>query len=199
MSEGPAGSDRAAGRPVRLLFTCTANRVRSPFAEYAARARLAQLGLPAEIRSAGLLDDDLPPIDEMVDAARRRGYDLTPHRSVSVICDDLEQADLVVPMTGRHVIELVERCPHARAKVLTLREWAAATEQGRGLVEWRPDAVRDWAAGEVASRQVDRLLAGDFDISDPIGGPRRHYRRAAELIDDALAVCCSSLTSAPSD
>lgn len=191
-------SDATADRPVRLLFTCTANRVRSPFAEHAARARLAQLGLPVEVRSAGLLDDDLPPIDEMVDAARRHGYDISAHRSVSVICEDLEQADLVVPMTGRHVVELVDRCPDARPKILTLREWAAASEQGRGLVEWRPEAVRDWAATEVANRRVDRLLVGDFDISDPIGGPRRHYRRAAELIDDALAVCCSSLSSRPS-
>jgi protein-tyrosine phosphatase len=192
-------SDAAADRPVRVLFTCTANRVRSPFAEYAARARLAQLGLRAEVRSAGLLDDGLPPIDEMVDAARRHGYDITAHRSVAVICEDLEQADLVVPMTGRHVVELVDRCPDSRPKILTLMEWAAASEQGRGVVEWRPAAVREWAAAEVANRQVDRLLAGDFDIADPIGGPRRHYRRAAELIDDALALCCSSLPDRPQD
>lgn len=176
-------------RPVRVLFTCTANRVRSPFAEYAARARLEQLGRSAEVRSAGLLEEGRPPIDEMVDAARRFGVDISPHRSASVIAEDLEQADLVVPMTGWHVVELCEVLASARPRILTLKEWAAATEGGRGIPEWTPQSVRDWAAGSVSARRVDGLLGGAFDIADPIGGPRRGYRRAAELIDSALATC----------
>jgi protein-tyrosine-phosphatase len=186
-------------RPVRVLFTCTANRVRSPFAEYAARARLEQLGLSAVVRSAGLLEGGRPAIDEMAAAARRFGYDLSAHRSASVIAEDLDQADIVVPMTGWHVVELCEVLPAARAKILTLREWAAATERDLGILEWNPSSVRDGAARIVSARRVDDLLGGTFDIADPIGGPRRGYRRAAQLIDTTLATCFAPLSRGPND
>lgn len=184
-----------ARREVRILFTCTANRVRSPFAEAAARARLAALDLPAEVRSAGLLEAGRPPIEEMVDAARRVGVDIAEHRSETVIAEDLRQADLVVTMTGEHVVALVGIEPAARPRILTLREWAGAAERGAGLTEWSPGAVRNWADRIVAARGIDEVLSGRHDIADPMGGPRRGYRRAVEIIDEALAVCLAPVAA----
>jgi protein-tyrosine phosphatase len=180
---------------VRVLFTCTANRVRSPFAEAAARVRLHQLGAPAEVRSAGLMDEGRPAVSEMVEVGRTYGYDLSAHRSASVIAEDLRQADVVVPMTGWHVVQLVEVLADARPKILTLAEWAAATAAGRGVGTWSPVEVRAWAADVVGARRVDSLLSGVFDIDDPIGGPRRAYRRAAQQIDEALSSCLEVLAA----
>lgn len=180
---------------VRVLFTCTANRVRSPFAEAAARVRLHRLGAPAEVRSAGLMEEGRAAVAEMVEVGRTYGYDLSTHRSASVIAEDLDQADLVVPMTGWHVVQLVEVLPDARPKVLTLSEWAAATADGKGIGTWSPVEVRAWAATVVGARRVDSLLSGAFDIDDPIGGPRRAYRRAGQQIDDALGACLDVLSA----
>lgn len=184
--------DPAHRREVRLLFTCTANRVRSPFAEYDARARLRQRGLPSEVRSAGLMEAGRAAVQDMAEVAREHGLDLSPHRSETVIAEDLAQADLVVPMTGWHVVQLTEVLPAAQPKIVTLREWAALTTAGHGIGRWTPVEVRNWAAASVAARQVGALLSGEHDIEDPIGGPRRGYRRAAQEIDQALATCLAT-------
>jgi protein-tyrosine phosphatase len=188
----PSREDPAQRREVRLLFTCTANRVRSPFAEHDARRRLQQRGLPAEVRSAGLMEAGRAAVQDMVEVAREHGLDLSPHRSETVIAEDLEQADLIVPMTGWHVVQLVEVLPAAQPRIVTLSEWAALTTAGRGLGRWTPVEVRSWAAASVATRQVGALLSGEHDIEDPIGGPRRGYRRAAQEIDEALVTCLSA-------
>jgi protein-tyrosine phosphatase len=186
---GPSeGGGAAPTRPVRLLFTCTANRVRSPLAAAISRRHLALLGVPAEVYSAGLLEEGLPAVEDMVEVARRFDVDLSPHRSARVNPERLEWADLVVTMTGQHVLDLIGVSPAIRDRTMTLREWAATTGRGRPITLWTPQEVRTWAA-EATGRPIDALLSGDLDVADPIGRPRRFYRRAAEQIDQLLAVC----------
>lgn len=186
----PSGAVPGA-RPVQLLVTCTANRVRSPFAEAAIRRHADQLGLPIEVRSAGLLAGDLPAIAEMVAAANRFGLDLTHHRSTTVDPERLAWADLVVTMTGQHVLDLAGISPECRPRTITLKEWASACAQGRPITDWNPDLVRAWAA-VVADRPLDRLLSGELDVADPIGRPKRFYRRAAQEIDELVRTCFAS-------
>lgn len=127
----------------------------------------------------------------MVAAADRMGLDLRAHRSTTVDPGRLSWADLVVTMTGQHVLDLTGISPECRARTVTLKEWAATSEQGRPIHHWDPEAVRAWAAA-VTDRPLDRLLSGDLDVADPIGRPRRFYRRAAEEIDRLIAQCFSS-------
>lgn len=174
-------------RPVHLLVTCTANRVRSPIAAEIARAHVRRLGLPVEVRSAGRLAAGLPAVDDARWAAGRLGHDLGGHLSRTVDEELLGWADVVVSMTGEHVLDLVGLSADVRARALTLREWAAAAASG-DHPSWTPDAVRSWAA-RVTARPLDVLLSGRVDVADPIGRPRRHYKRAAAEIDELLATC----------
>lgn len=178
-------------RPVHLLVTCTANRVRSPLAAEIVRSHARRLALPVEVRSAGRMAAGLPAVDDAVWAAKRLGHDLRGHVSSTVDLELLAWADLVVSMTGEQVLDLVGLWTGCRSRAITLREWASASASGRVPARWTPDAVRVWAAS-VTDRPLDVLLSGELDVEDPIGRPRRHYKRTAAEIDGLLTACFAS-------
>jgi protein-tyrosine-phosphatase len=84
---------------VSVLFVCTGNTCRSPFAEAVARHEGH-----ADVESAGLsaYAGDRPPEDAIV-VARELGYDLSSHRARPLTEELLERADVVVGMTAAHV------------------------------------------------------------------------------------------------
>jgi protein-tyrosine-phosphatase len=83
---------------VRVLFVCTGNICRSPFAEAVAR------GEGLDVESAGLgAYAGAGPTDDAIAVARELGYDLSSHRARPVTAEMLERADVVVGMTAAHV------------------------------------------------------------------------------------------------
>jgi len=84
---------------MRILFVCTGNTCRSPFAESVAKAE----GHTA-VESAGLsaYAGDQPP-EEAIVVANELGYDLSSHRARPLTEEMLERADVVVGMTAEHV------------------------------------------------------------------------------------------------
>ena len=109
-----------------MLFVCTANRVRSPFAAAVTLRRAGALGLPLHVESAGLLgSDDDQALEQIERQARRYGTDLSDHRSTSVTVELLDSSDLVVTMTGRQIVGLVDLSKPARLKTVAPREWGS--------------------------------------------------------------------------
>jgi protein-tyrosine-phosphatase len=83
---------------VRILFVCTGNTCRSPFAEAVAR------GQGVEAESAGLAADaGAEPPDDAIAVARELGYDLSSHRARTLTDEMVERADVLVGMTAVHV------------------------------------------------------------------------------------------------
>ena len=82
---------------MRLLTVCLGNICRSPAAEAALRA-LA--GPQVLIDSAGTSGrhDGKPPYPPMIEAAARRGLDLTPLRARSFTAEDFARFDLILAM-----------------------------------------------------------------------------------------------------
>lgn len=78
-----------------VLFVCMGNICRSPTAEGVFRAALAQVSLDRAIRidSAGIGDwhVDQPPDRRAIQAANRRGYDLSKLRARQVIAEDFDR------------------------------------------------------------------------------------------------------------
>ncbi len=183
---------------VLVLFVCTANRVRSPFAAAVARRRVAEMGLPLVVGSAGLLGSDHDPAFEQIERqARRYGTDLSEHRSTALTVDMLEASDLVVTMTGRQIIGLVNLSPTAQRKAVTLREWAARSTAGDPITTWTRPAVSQWLTDAV-NRPVDTLFSGTVDVVDPTTRwPHRFGRTAAE-IDRLVGICLDPLSDHPS-
>ena len=106
----------------RVLFVCLGNICRSPTAEFVFRALAAREGLVTEVDSAGTggwhAGEQADP--RTIDHARRRGYDLGPHRARQVTAEDFETYDLVLAMDASNLSNLRKVCPPIRTQKLAL-------------------------------------------------------------------------------
>jgi len=111
----------AAGvRPVRILFVCQGNICRSPFAEAALRARLADPAR-AEIASAGMIPRPGRPTPGFgVAAAGALGLDLAAHRSAWLTRAAAAAASLIVVFDDVNVAAIADRYPDLRTRVVKL-------------------------------------------------------------------------------
>ena len=110
---------------MRLLFVCMGNICRSPSAEGVFRRVLAERApdLSVEIDSAGTHDYHVgnPPDRRAIEAARRRGIDLSTLRARQVSTRDFEWFDLILAMDDENVDELKRRATreyHSRIRLL---------------------------------------------------------------------------------
>lgn len=150
------------------------------------RHRAQALGVEAEIRSAGLLDDGRPAHSSSIDTLAGRGLDITGHRSRRLTAAAVRSADLVLGMAREHVREAVVMVPAAFPKVFTLKE---LVRRGEAIGPRSEDeGVADWLARAHAGRTSAALLGNSAadDIADPIGLPRAAYQRMAEELDVQL-------------
>lgn len=112
-----------------VLFVCSANQCRSPLAEVLLRQALDGAA-PHEswrVESAGTWAvPGLPATEYSRQEARRRGLDLSHHRSQPASCDLLAQFDLVLAMEREHLRELHAACPEQAAKVRLVSEGVGA-------------------------------------------------------------------------
>ena len=101
-----------------VLVMCTANRVRSPFAE-----AILKRVLPAEVQvfSRGVLEGGGRCPGEAVEAARYHQVMLEGHRAKQVSGAELLHADLVLTMELRMAHDLVTRYPALAHRVAPLR------------------------------------------------------------------------------
>jgi protein-tyrosine phosphatase len=158
-----------------ILVVCTGNVCRSPMAEGFLRAALVER-----------LGDDAPPVvsagtagwegagatHEAIAAARERGVDIAAHRARVLSRSLVEDADLVVCMTGEHRVAVADLLPEALERTFTIAELVRLAEAGgtEGTLEERVAAV-------AASR--NGFHRGDPDVRDPLGDPIEGYREVA--------------------
>jgi len=103
----------------RLVFICTGNICRSPYAEYRARA----LGLPAS--SFGLSASTGAPADAIARrCAARRGIDLEPHRAREDADFEILAGDLLLAMEPRQGPLVVARFAAAPCQITLLGLWS---------------------------------------------------------------------------
>lgn len=99
---------------MRILFICMGNICRSPTAEGVFRRLLAERSsLQVEIDSAGTHDYhlDQPPDRRAMEAAMRRGVDLSSLRARQVQRGDFERFDLILAMDRGNYQMLRELAP----------------------------------------------------------------------------------------
>jgi protein-tyrosine phosphatase len=91
----------------RLIFVCSGNICRSPYAQEAAR----RLGIAA-VSCGTHTDNGLPANGSAVRAAAQRGVDLSAHRTTKWEDLVVKKGDIVVAMQLRHALSVL---PRARA------------------------------------------------------------------------------------
>jgi protein-tyrosine phosphatase len=117
---------------MKVLFVCLGNICRSPTAEAVFRAVAAREApeLEIEIDSAGTAGYHIgePPDMRSQQAARRRGYDLSPLRARMVAAEDFERFDFILAMDRENLEDLHRRAP------------ATVRERVRLFLEFAPDS-----------------------------------------------------------
>jgi protein-tyrosine phosphatase len=109
-----------------ILFVCTGNICRSPFAEYLLRAELAHTGI--SVQSAGTEAVVDSPIESTTaELLRQRGLHAPSFAARQFARAMIEDADLVLTMTRTHRARVLEECPAALKRAFTMKEFALIT------------------------------------------------------------------------
>jgi sulfate adenylyltransferase len=177
--------------PIRVLFVCTANICRSPYLELRARQLLGP-DAGVEVSSAGTHGFDAEPASDTMDAEfTRHGTDISSFRSRPATGDLVDAADLVLTAESAHRTRLLEDRPAAFRKIFTLGQFVASARAAD------PDLRGRELIAALGSRRVP--ASADHDIADPYRRGAEAAARAAEQMEDLLAVVVERLRTGPGD
>ena len=141
------------------------------------------------VRSSGFGPVDLPAIDDAVAAMRRRGLDVSAHRSSTTTVPLVDGADLILTAERDHVVKIAALSPAAFRRALTLPEFLAANAHG----DDDGGDIRAWVESLTAERTAGEYLRADVpEVDDPTGSAPRAFEAAVVAIeqqcDDVVAL-----------
>ncbi|MFH1729185.1 MAG: hypothetical protein ABIA04_12295 [Pseudomonadota bacterium] len=150
---------------MKILFICTANMCRSPFAENLARKIFTQYNLnDFSFDSAGTAaENNCKAVKDAVLWGCKFDLDFKEHRSKQVSKELLDEAEIVCAMEKHHYEYLNAYFPEYKNKIKLLSEYVIGGERG-------------------------------FDILDPVGKKSAYYEKSFTDIDRCirgLAEFCS--------
>lgn len=165
-----------------ILFVCTANRCRSPYAAAIATA-LRPPDARLDIASAGFLASGMRMPDAGRALAAELGFDFDDHRSRRLDPRNLRGYDLILTATRAHSRDVVAADSTLWPRVFTVKQFARWVEEHP-----RPRRARLGPWIDVAARNRPRSEAvgasPDDDLADPVNKQISAWRKmAAELQD----------------
>jgi protein-tyrosine phosphatase len=178
---------------VRLLFVCTGNLCRSPFAERRTR-HLLGADSSCTTESAGTHAVVGEPMDERAaQVLGEFGGSAVGHRATPLSGPAVDGADLVLTMSTDQRTVVLERSPLSLHKTFTLLEAVGLLDllEPGGDPSGRPPAehLRAMVARLAHGRSMlPRPHRGFPDVPDPIGRPLDVHREVGRVIDEALRV-----------
>jgi protein-tyrosine phosphatase len=171
--------------PFRVLFVCTGNQCRSPFAQELFRSLSKDLGERIEVESAGVAEvEGSASPSRMLEIAGRGGIDLSRHRARALRSLDCSGFDLVIGFERQHVATAVVDGGAPADKTFLLAELIRLLEavpEGGG----DPDDARTVVAGAHAARTGSSFVPGE-ELDDPIGRSEQDYQRITSQVGDLV-------------
>ena len=126
----------------------------------------------AVVSSAGFGPPDIPAISDAVDAMRRRGLDVSGHRSRQANAEIVRPADLILTAEREHVIRIASIEPAAFRRTMTLPEFLALASRADDAHHEGRGATLEWVLGLTANRTAQAYLRDPIEeIDDPTGLP----------------------------
>lgn len=198
--------------PFTVLVVCTGNICRSPMAEQLLRARLLELGIPAEVSSAGsraMVGDAMT--SEAAAVLRRHGGGDGAHVAQQLTEELVSTADLVLTASREHRSAVVAMHPRAARYSYTLKQFARLLEPlneatarangaqaGDGNQAAASTRLRALVTEVAATRGFSPPPAhpADDDIEDPYRRPAEVYDRVGDLVDDAVTTIADAFAAA---
>jgi protein-tyrosine-phosphatase len=139
---------------MRILFVCSGNICRSPFAETLARDLSDRADI--EFASAGTIALKGNPASATgIAVAAELGVDLSDHRATHLTAEVLASADLVYAMEEEHVASVLGLDPGARVELLSRDGDPMPDPYGGDRIEYLA------SYSLIAAALEDRLSAGD--------------------------------------
>jgi protein-tyrosine-phosphatase len=139
---------------MRILFVCTGNICRSPFAE--ALARVLDERTDVEYASAGTIAlSGNPASAPGIAVAAELGVDMSDHRATHLTAEVLAATDLVYAMEEEHVASVLALDPGARVELLSRNSDPMPDPYGGDRMEYLA------SYSLIAAALEDRLPDGD--------------------------------------
>jgi protein-tyrosine phosphatase len=136
----------------------------------------------ARLRSSGFGPVDVGPIEDAVDAMRRRGLDVSGHLSAATTASLVDGADLILTAERDHVVKIAALSSDAFRRAMTLPEFLAAAAR-EGVVDEAPD-LRTWVESLTAQRTAGEYLRDPIpEVADPTGSMPRAFETAVVVIE----------------
>lgn len=119
----------SAQEALKVLFVCSGNICRSPYAEARLRQMANAKNLDWQTASCGTLKIiGRCAAQEMIKAAHNRGLDLQSHRSSAISNALLDAADVIFAMAQEHRREILRINPAAAPRLIMLADWLAVAK-----------------------------------------------------------------------
>ena len=134
------------------------------------------------VRSSGFGPEGVPAIEDAVDAMKRRGLDVSQHRSRSTTAALVDGADVIITAERAHVVKIAALSPSAFARAMTLPELLTRASDA----PLAPDAgdVRGWVESLTADRSAGAYLRESVpEVADPTGSIPRVFEAAVVTIE----------------
>ncbi|MFC5140770.1 hypothetical protein ACFPK1_21215 [Actinomycetospora rhizophila] len=191
------GRGDGAPRRFRLLFVCTGNICRSPYARFHTRALLEMRLGPRwaswfDVASGGtgaVVGAEMHPLSRAQLGPLAAHPDVAAFRARQLPARDVELADLVLTVSRSHRSAVLELEPRALRTTFTMREFARLLE---GVDHASlPADPRDRAHALVAAALAERgqgapVEAEDDAIPDPVQGEVADHVEAAQRMHAAI-------------
>ena len=168
----------------RIVFICTANRARSPFAAALLRRELREVRVAVE--SYGILEQmGAPALPGAVRAAEAYGVDLAPHRARALHVGALDGVQLALGFEPAHLAAAVG-AGAARERSFLLGELAHVLEFD--ALPWPAGA--DGLDERVAHANARRFAAAAVPrtVADPVGRSDRVFLQTYSEIDRMVTI-----------